>query len=136
MRKKLISLFFTPIIAVPFIELTSCRENPTWTVMVYLCGSDLETNPLNGGWASSALDKILLSNFGSNVHVVVETGGATSWREHGIANNKLQRYQVINHRMVLKENLATNEMSTDNALSNFIDYGVNNFHADRYAFIF
>ena len=48
----------------------------TWTVFVYMCGSDLESD---GGMASADIEEMEKSSAGGNVKFVVQTGGAYYW---------------------------------------------------------
>ena len=47
------------------------------TVMVYMCGTDLETR---GGMASNDMREMAAATLGSNVDVIIYTGGCTSWK--------------------------------------------------------
>ncbi|MBQ6521462.1 MAG: hypothetical protein IJI15_01340, partial [Atopobiaceae bacterium] len=51
----------------------------SWTIFVYLCGSDLESR---SGAATKDLNEMLSGCTGSNVRFVVETGGARTWRNN------------------------------------------------------
>lgn len=47
-------------------------ENGTWTIFVYLCGTDLESD---GGFATHDLQEMLDASTSSNVRFVIQTGG-------------------------------------------------------------
>ena len=57
------------------------NPNETWTVLMYLCGSDLESTPTQrgGGQATKNLVELTKANLGQNVKFVVEAGGAKAW---------------------------------------------------------
>ena len=46
------------------------------TIMIYMCGTDLESR---SGMATRDLAEMAKANIGSNVHVVVYTGGCSRW---------------------------------------------------------
>ena len=52
-------------------------EDGTWTVFVYLCGTDLESD---GGFATGDVQEMLNASTGSNVRFVVQTGGTYYWQ--------------------------------------------------------
>ena len=56
-----------------------------------MCGSNLETKQ---GLAGKNIDEILQADIGRDMNVVIETGGAQTWRSHGIDNSAIQRYEV------------------------------------------
>lgn len=49
------------------------ESKATWTLCLYLCGSNLETKQ---GWASKTLKELRSSDVPDNVNVVVQAGGA------------------------------------------------------------
>ena len=100
----------------------------TWTVMLYLCGTDLESNY---GFASVNLDEILRSDISDNINVVIETGGADSWKTSGIPSNKLARFHVSDGEMQLDETCPSSSMGDAGTLSDFISWSASNYPADR-----
>ena len=51
--------------------------NTSWTVMLYLCGTDLESWH---GFASVNLDEICAANMNDNVNFIIEAGGTKKWQ--------------------------------------------------------
>jgi len=49
---------------------------PGWTLMIYLCGSDLESE---GSMASMNLEEMCNASIPEDVNVLVETGGSSAW---------------------------------------------------------
>ena len=65
-----------------------------WNILVYLCGTDLETS---GGSATKNLVDIAATVPDDSVNLLVETGGAREWNSSDrlgieIANDRLQRW--------------------------------------------
>ena len=107
-----------------------------YTIMIYMCGSDLESDSSNGGLATANLKEIMSVSLPSNVNVIIETGGAKSWKISGISSSKLGRYAVENKKLVLKESLTKANMGSSSTLQSFVEWGLNNYPAEKTGFIF
>ena len=104
-----------------------------FTIMVYMCGSDLESR---SGMATSDLNEMLHADIVKNVNIVVETGGAKTWKNSTMSNKTNQRYQVTSEGLkVLDDNVGKKSMTDPDTLQDFIEYCEKNFEADRYALI-
>ncbi|MBO4319408.1 MAG: hypothetical protein J5857_02955 [Treponema sp.] len=104
------------------------------TLMVYMCGTDLESK---AGMASSDLAEMAAAKYGSNVNVIVYTGGCKKWQTSGISNTNNQIYQVVNGGLKrLVDNDGSKVMTDPNTLSSFIKWAAKNFPANRYELIF
>ncbi|MBP5353785.1 MAG: peptidase C11 [Lachnospiraceae bacterium] len=107
--------------------------NDTVTILVYMCGTDLESKH---GMASNDLQEMASANLGSNVNIIVFTGGCSKWKTSGISNSVNQIYQVQSGKLAqLKADAGNGAMVTPSTLSGFIKYGVQNFPANRYELI-
>ena len=120
------------------------EKETTYTVMIYMCGSDLEsgynynTNQYvkkNGGFATANLEEIVSVDIPDNMYVIIETGGADRWYDSfGIDQTKEQRWHVKNHGLVLDENVgnATEvNMSSSKVFEEFLTWGLSNYPADK-----
>ena len=108
--------------------------NDKVTLMVYMCGTDLESQH---GMASSDLGEMAKASFGDNLRIIVYTGGCKRWQTTGISNTKNQIYQVESGKGIKKLLDDDAKVMTDPAtLSTFIKWGAKNFPADRYELIF
>jgi hypothetical protein len=104
-----------------------------FTIMVYLCGSDLETE---SGMATADINEMLYATISSKVNIIVETGGAKSWNNSVISNKTNQRYQATADGLkVLDSNVGRKSMTDPDTLRDFITYCQGNFPANRYALI-
>jgi len=104
-----------------------------YTIMVYMCGTDLESNY---GMATADLNEMLHADLGENVNIIVETGGTKEWQNTVISNRVNQRYQVKNDGLVrLKSDLGKRSMVKPETLTDFITYCAEEFPANRYALI-
>ncbi len=105
------------------------------TIMVYMCGTDLESKY---GMATKDLNEMLHAELNDDkVNVIVETGGTKTWKNSVISANTNQRWRVTNNGLLaLDKDVGRKAMTDPNTLSDFIDYCKTNFPADRYMLIF
>lgn len=105
------------------------------TVLIYLCGADLESeNQLATGDITEILK---ISNQPSDVHIVIETGGANSWSsKYGISSTNLERWHVENKSLVKDDSLTYASMGSSSTLQSFLEYGLKNYPAERTGVIF
>ena len=89
------------------------------TLFIYMCGSNLETKQ---GLAGKNIDEILAADAG-DLNIVIQTGGAKTWRKHGISNKTAQRYEVKNGELILLETLSQLNMGQSETLSDFLKWG-------------
>ena len=107
--------------------------NDQVTVLVYMCGTDLETNY---GMATSDLNEMLYAAHSDKVNIVVETGGTKRWKNSVMANNTNQRWLVSDRSVAaLDKNVGKKAMTDPATLTDFIRWGAANFPANRYFLI-
>lgn len=105
----------------------------TYTIMVYMCGTDLESR---SGMASKDIQEMLDANVSKDINLLVYTGGCTNWKKSGISSSTNQIYQVKKGKLTLvKDDIGDLSMTDPNTLSSFIKWSGNNYPADRYALI-
>lgn len=119
-----------------------------WTILVYLCGSDLES-----GWdddanrytddtyyASLDLNEIKsVSGQPNDVNIVFEAGGSSRWSPtyNSLINaNKLNRFHLKNKNYVLDEQITNASMGKASTLQSFINWGMETYPAEKTALIF
>lgn len=107
-------------------------ENDSWTIFIYLCGSNLESQ---GGAATKDLNEILSSSGSSKVRFVVETGGAKTWRNNTMSSRKLGRYLIQQGRITDLGAVAPASMGEASTLADFLTWGVANYPADHMGLI-
>ena len=106
----------------------------TMTIMVYMCGTDLESR---AAMASKDIQEMLNATVSGNINLLVYTGGCAGWKNSVVSNRTNQIYQIKNGKMaLLKDNIGDLPMTDPNTLSSFIKWGGQNFPANRYALIF
>ncbi len=107
----------------------------TVTVMVYICGSDLESEH---GMATADLNEMLHANLNDDkVNIIVETGGAKKWKNSVISNKTNQRYRVTSKGLqILNKDVGNRSMVDPSTLTDFIKFCAKNYPANRYMLIF
>ena len=106
----------------------------TVTIMVYMCGTDLESK---SGMASADLSEMANADFGDNVNVIVYTGGCKQWKTGGISSSTNQIYRVKKGGISrLVESDGAKAMTDPATLSAFIKWAAKSYPASRYELIF
>lgn len=118
---------------------TASLPDDDWTVMLYMCGTDLESNY---GMATLNLAEVAQTEPGDGVNFVFQTGGAMEWYAEEeesvgleIRSDVLQRYQYDADGFALVDEQPLANMASTNTLSEFITWGAQNYPAKHYAVI-
>ena len=111
----------------------SVGPNETWSVFVYLCGSNLETQ---AGYATNNIIELQEAATAPNVNFVLETGGANEWWNEVVDANHLERYTVSDGKLFQKDQLPRTSMGDSDTLAEFLTWGVKNYPADHYMLVF
>ena len=115
-------------------ELLNIPRSGELTIMVYLCGSNLEEID---GAASKDILEMARSGFSTDdVNVIVRTGGARRWTLPFISSGQTGVYQIGNNGLrCLYLDEAYSNMGDPETLKVFLDYGYTHFPAKRYALV-
>lgn len=105
----------------------------TWTVFVYMCGSDLESE---NGLAVDDIEEMANAYTGDNVRFVVQTGGSTRWNGYDISADSLQRFEVTGGGVYLVDEVSDADMGQEQTLEDFLRWGVQNYPADKMGVVF
>ena len=108
-------------------------KKDTVTVMVYMCGADLESQ---NGLATSDLKEMVNANLSDSINLLVYTGGARKWKNNVVSANANQIYKIENGSLTrLVENDGNASMTSPSTLASFIKYGNANYPANRMVLI-
>lgn len=108
-------------------------KKDTVTVMVYMCGADLESQ---NGMATSDLKEMVNANLSDSINLLVYTGGARSWKNNVVSANANQIYKIENGSLTrLVENDGNASMTSPSTLASFIKYGNAHYPANRMVLI-
>ena len=104
------------------------------TMMVYMCGTDLESR---SGMATADLQEMIKANLSDDVNLLVYTGGCKGWRNNAVSSGTNQIWQVKEEGIsCIEKNLGAVSMTDPDTLSGFIQYCEKNYPANRYSLIF
>ncbi len=108
-------------------------EDGTWTIFVYMCGTDLESD---GGSATNDLIEMTEASTGENVCFVVQTGGTACWQNELIPDEKTGRYCIYNGEIYSFEEQPVAPMGSSDTLADFLTWGVENCSAAKMGLVF
>lgn len=105
----------------------------TVTLMVYMCGTDLESR---SGMGTADLQEMLAADLGKNVNLLVYTGGCFGWRNNQVSSKTNQIWQVKNGKLAcLEKDLGAVPMTDSATLCGYIRWCAQKFPASRYGLI-
>lgn len=106
----------------------------TVTLMVYMCGSDLESN---GGMATMDLQEMQQAKLSDNVNIIIFTGGSRGWRNNMVSSQVNQIYRLSSKGFErLMDNAGTSSMTDSKTLEAFIKWTDKNYPSTRKSLIF
>ena len=105
----------------------------TVTVMVYICGSDLESEE---GAATADINEMLYADLSDRVNVVIETGGASEWQNSVIDADTNQRWLVTGDGLQLLEDAGLQNMTNPQTLTDFVQFCAEEYPANRNILVF
>ena len=104
------------------------------TILVYLCGTDLESR---SKMATMDLQEMLDAKLSDKINLIVYTGGCKQWQNNVLSSRTNQIWQVKDDGLLCLQEDAGNKAMTDpDTLSAFIRWGKKNFPANRMGLIF
>ncbi len=112
-----------------------------YTIMVYICGSNLESED---GLASADIEEMRSTlNQPEEVNIIIETGGASSWKSNIIKGNgtnkvtpsELGRYHIRDNNFIKDAGLTYKSMGESSTLENFLKWGFEEYPAEKYGLI-
>ena len=119
--KKALSLLLAAVLILAVSPAPA--DEAEWTVLVYICGSDLESD---GGQASDDIREMVISGVGSSpdVNVLIATGGSRGWQRYGISARTVQYFRIGSGGPELLLDAGRQSMGDAATLSGFIRYGL------------
>lgn len=109
------------------------RAKKPYTIMVYMNGSDLESEM---GAATDDLIEMLKSGVNTNnVNIILFTGGANRWRNNVIPANNCVIWEAANGRLKKITGVGSVNMGDPGTLASFINFTTRNFPADKFGLI-
>ena len=124
------------LVVVASLSLAGCAGSSgdaggTWTVALYLCGSNLESKQ---GWATKTLEEIAGVNMPANVRVVVQAGGAKKWKNDSVTTSGT-RLEVKGGELVEVGQAGEDSMAKAATLADFLKFVEQEYPADHTAVV-
>lgn len=114
-------------------EKVENKSDTKYTLMVYMCGSDLESED---GSATNDLEEMKKASLANEVNLIIFAGGTKDWKNSTLKDKKNQIIKIENGEIkVLEKDVGKKYMSHPDTLNYFIDYTLKNYKADRYGII-
>ena len=106
----------------------------TVTIMVYMCGTDLESKYKMG---TADLQEMAAATLSDKVNLIVYTGGCKQWQNNIVSSSVNQIYKVESGGLkILEKNMGKAAMTDPANLTDFINYCTKNYPANRNDLIF
>ena len=103
------------------------------TIMVYMCGTDLESK---SGMATADLQEMAAATLGDQVNLLVYTGGCKAWKNSVVSSSVNQVYKVESGGLrCLVSDDGNDSLVKPATLTRFIKFCKTNYPADRYELI-
>lgn len=104
------------------------------TIMLYLCGTDLESR---SKMATADLQEILNADLSDKINLIIYTGGCKQWQNNVLSSRTNQVWKLENGGLrSLNDSVGNKSMTDPDTLSWFIRYCAKNYPANRMALIF
>ena len=108
--------------------------NDKATIMVYLCGTDLESR---SKMATSDLQEMIDAEISEDVNILIYSGGCRQWQNRAMSSRTNQIWKVEDDGMVcLEKDLGSYAMTDPDTLSYFIRWCASKYPANRNSLIF
>ncbi len=124
--------FGSDVVREPLVKLKGNGED-TVTVMVYMNGSDLESE---SGEATTDLAEMIKAGSSDKVNVIVQTMGTERWMDYNISSKKTQIHELSGSGLKTVKELSQLDCTEEKTLSDFIIWTAQNYPADRYILLF
>ena len=106
----------------------------TVTIMVYMCGTDLESKY---GMGTADLQEMAAATLSDKVNIIVYTGGCRQWKNNIVSNSVNEVYRIENGGLRrLAQDTSASVMTEPATLTGFIRYCAANYPANRNELIF
>lgn len=105
-------------------------DTPTMTILMYMCGTDLQSDCVND------LYEMCAAEIPDNVTVVVQAGGASEWDDSRLRANRINRFTIADYDFSDVEVCAWQNMGAQETLEDYLDWAVSTYPADRYMLVF
>ena len=116
--KKVVAILVAVVLCLTFC--VSAGADDSWTIFVYLCGADLESE---AGLATGNMQEMISASAASNVRFIVQTGGAAEWN-NGASADELDRFEITNGFSTIANRKPVASMGDSETLADFLRWGL------------
>ena len=107
-------------------------EGDKWTVLLYLCGTDLETD---GGAATTDLLEAIDAEYNDDVNLIIQTGGTYSWNNNAVESGSIQRFELVNGDIKKVDEQGLQSMGSSDTLADFVSWAAECYPAESMGLI-
>lgn len=129
MKHRLLALLLTCCVVLLGLP-TACAATPTMSILMYMCGTDLQSDCVND------LYEMCAAEIPDNVTVVVQAGGASEWDDSRLRAKRINRFTIADYDFSDVEVCAWQNMGAQETLEDYLDWAVSTYPADRYMLVF
>ena len=116
--KRIIAILVAIMLCVTLCGVAGAEDS--WTIFVYLCGADLESE---SSFATDNMQEMIDASAASNVRFVVQTGGAAEWH-NGASADELDRFEVVGGVSTIVDRQPVASMGESTTLADFLRWGL------------
>ena len=122
---KKTAICFLALIALLAMSCNAFAKETTSTIMIYLCGSDMQDAACEDLYEMADVD------MGENVNLLVLAGGSSDWDIDDLEGGALNFMSIRDGYIEELENWGRGSMGSADTLARFIRYGLTEYPADR-----
>lgn len=126
--KKYLSVFLVLVMLVGLVPTAQAR-NATTTIMMYMCGTDLQSDCIND------LYEMCNADASENINIVVLAGGASEWDDSDLTPNRLNYFTIRNGGFYDMTDWGKASMGSSATLEKFVSTAYRAYPADRYMLV-
>ena len=116
--KKAMAILVAIMLCVTFCG-SVCADD-SWTIFVYICGSNLESE---SSFATDNMQEMIDASAVSGVRFVVQTGGAEEWH-NGASADELDRFEIVGGVSTIVDRQPLASMGDSATLADFLRWGL------------
>lgn len=121
-----------PAISVEVGQYTQQAEPTEYAVLLYMVGSDLESE---AGAATADLQELLAADLPEQVRVVGEAGGSTKWHTDGFEAENNTRFLIEDGELSITQSIESRNMGNASTLADFLCYARTSYPAENFILI-
>ena len=129
---KKLRFYIIPLLVLAMLLVsppTARAEAPTTTVMMYMCGTDLQSACVEDMYEMASVD------LPEEVTVAVQAGGAYTWDDEDLTGEAINRFTITYGTFNDLEVLPWQSMADKETLTDFVAWAVDSYPADRYILV-